>query len=151
MYSLRYIFFLSFACWSHCHFIRNLSKQRRWNVWNCKKTDLWLDQLCFALIITEMVDCALKTNYLPTYLPSSVHIPQSNWTRCNGGDTEKGGSWKRARRGIQETAKRGNKEFLHDLVVNKIAKWDWKRASRCEANDSLIGGADWRPLMSSDL
>ena len=32
------------------HFLRNLSKQRLWSVWNGEKTDLWLDQLCFALI-----------------------------------------------------------------------------------------------------
>ena len=28
--------------------------------------------MCFALIKTETVDWALKTNYLPTYLPTTL-------------------------------------------------------------------------------
>ena len=51
---------------------QNLSKQRLRNVWNCEKHDVWLDD--FHPDVTEMVDGALKTNYLPTYLPTYTGV-----------------------------------------------------------------------------
>ena len=53
------------------HFLQNLSERRLRNVWNREQTLTWLVRyIVFRPDVSETVDWALKSKYLPTYLPN---------------------------------------------------------------------------------
>ena len=54
--------------------LQNLTKERLQNVWNCEKT-LTCNLSDELFRQGETVDCALKPNYLPTYLPIILLSP----------------------------------------------------------------------------